>query len=180
YADECAGKGRLRWRAHANSDERRVGSTRDRAAGSASLTQELRLIARGPAIGGKQDFIVLALHRAARNAIRSDDTDAWARRTRRAFLTLRTRRSGRPGRTDRTSVAFWARRTSRALFALRTLAAAGDAGEQSQRHHQMRHTHCHILPEKCRAPIQLEDQTRQLGARTHARTPALAARKCFV
>src|SRR5262249_49444690 len=65
YADECAGKGRLRWRAHANSDERRVGSTRDRAAGSASLTQELRLIARGPAIGGKQDFIVLALHRAA-------------------------------------------------------------------------------------------------------------------
>src|SRR5262249_44721641 len=87
YADECAGKGRLRWRAHANSDERRVGSTRDRAAGSASLTQELRLIARGPAIGGKQDFIVLALHRAARNAIRSDDTDAWARRTRPAFLT---------------------------------------------------------------------------------------------
>src|SRR5262249_20686148 len=79
---------------------------RDRAAGSASLTQELRLIARGPAIGGKQDFIVLALHRAARNAIRSDDTDAWARRTRPAFLTLRTRRSGRPGRTDRTRSPF--------------------------------------------------------------------------
>ena len=29
---------------------------------SASLIQELRLIARGPAIRGDQDFIVLALH----------------------------------------------------------------------------------------------------------------------
>jgi hypothetical protein len=72
-----------------------------RAAGSAAFAEELRLIARRAAVSGDQDFIVLALHRAPWNAVRSDHSDARAGRTWRPFFTLRAWGPGGPaGPTD--------------------------------------------------------------------------------
>jgi hypothetical protein len=157
-------------RADANSDQRRVRSALDRATGSASFTEELRLIARGAAISGHQDLIVLTLHRASRNAIRPDDADTRARRTRLAFFTLWTGRSGGTRRTGRAGIAFRALRAGRALLTLRTFAAARHARELNQHHCQMRHAHCHILLGKAAPHSLLKDQTRQLGTRTDACT----------
>lgn len=147
-------------RADANRDQRRIRSAWHRAAGRASLAEKLCLIARRAAVSGDQDFIVLALHRTPRNAVRSDHPDTWAGRTWRAFFTLRAWRAGRPRRTGRTCIALGALRSGWALFALRTLAAASQAGEQRQRQRHcqrqgrrhLRHAHRHILPEKA-APV---------------------------
>ena len=93
---------RLLRRANANRDQWRIRRTWHRTAGSASFAEELRLIARCPAVSGDQDFIVLAFHRAPRNAVRSYHSDAWAGRTWRPFFTLQTWRTRRPppGRSD--------------------------------------------------------------------------------
>src|SRR5215469_5872107 len=96
------------WRGSANRDQRRIRTAWHWTAGSASFAEELRLIARRAAIGGDQDFVVLALHRAPRNAIRSDHSDARTGRTFRTFFTLRPRRTGRPRWTDRTGIALGA------------------------------------------------------------------------
>jgi hypothetical protein len=112
-------------RADANRDQRRIRSTWHRAAGSASIAEKLCLIARRAAVSGDQNFIVLALHRTPRNAVRSDHSDAWAGRTWRPFFTLRPWRAGRPSRTDRTGIALGALRPGWTLIALRTLATGG-------------------------------------------------------
>src|SRR6516162_5121569 len=90
-----ADSARLSWRGSANHDQRRIRTAWHWTAGSASFAEELRLIARGAAIGGDQDFVVLALHRAPRSAIRSDHSDARAGRACRTFFTLPPCRAGR-------------------------------------------------------------------------------------
>jgi len=124
-AEQVQGSARLLWRADANRNQRRIRSTWHRATGRASFAEELRLIARRAAVSGDQDFIVLALHRAPRNAVRSDHPDARTGRTGRPFITLRTWRTGRTRRTDRTCIALGTLRSGRAWIALRTLAAGG-------------------------------------------------------
>jgi len=137
-------------RSDANRDQRSIGRRPHGTTGRASFAQELRLISGRPAIGRHQDFIVLALHRAARHAVRFDDPDARARRTRLALRPSRAGRSGGTRRARRTGVAFRALRTRRAWIALRTLAATGQqtGHGQQQRHRncQMRCTHFQILP----------------------------------
>jgi len=140
-------------RADANRDQWRIRGARHRAAGSASLTEELRLIARRPAIGGDQDLIVLALYRALRNAVRSDDPDTRTRRPGWSFFTLRTWRARRTCRTDRACIAFGTLRSGWTGIALRTLAAAGQTGKQCNCQSQMRHAHRHSLPRKRRPTI---------------------------
>ena len=105
--------GLLLRRSDANRDQRSVGRRTRGTAGRPSFAEELRLISGRAAIGRHQDFVVLALHRATRHAIRFDHPDAWAGRTR---LSLRSGRTGRSG---------WACRTSRAGIALRTLRPRG-------------------------------------------------------
>ena len=90
-ANDAAKRRTLLRRADANGHQRRIRGTRYRAAGRASFTEKLRLIARRSAIGRDQDFIVLALYRASRNAVRTDHPDARAGRTRWTFFALWTR-----------------------------------------------------------------------------------------
>src|SRR5206468_12928539 len=103
----------------------RIRGTRYRAAGRAPFAEELRLIARRPAIGCDQNFVVLALHRASRNAVRTNDPDARARRTRWTFFALWTWGSRRLGRACRTYIAFGTLGSGRTLLALRALTTGG-------------------------------------------------------
>lgn len=115
----------LIWRGDANGDERGVGRRCRRAAGCAFFAQKLGLIAGRTAISRHQDFVVLALHCAARYAIRFDHPDTWAGRT---GLALRPGGSGRSGRsrwTGRTHVSFGTLWTRWTLITLRTFAATG-------------------------------------------------------
>src|ERR1700733_12778 len=89
----------LLWGAYTNRHQRGVGWARRGTAGSASFTQELRLVSGRPAIGRDQDFVVLALNRASRDAVRLDHPHARARWT---LLALRSLRTGRAGWTERT------------------------------------------------------------------------------
>jgi len=116
---------RLLWRGDTNRDQRRIRSTWHRAAGSAAFAEELRLIARRATVSGDEDFIVLALHRAPRHAVRSDHPDARAGWTWRPFFTLRAWRTRRPCRTDRARIALGTLGSRWPLIALRTLAAGG-------------------------------------------------------
>jgi len=170
-AEQAQGSSHLLRRAGANRDQRRIRSTWHRAAGSASFAEKLRLIARSAAIGGDQDFIILALHRAPRNTVRSDHPDAWAGRTWRPFFTLRTWRTRRPRRANRTRIALRALRPGWACIALRALDARSQAGEQHRSRATRAWSYCpHRKPPRYR---RLEDQTRQFGAR---RTLAVAER----
>jgi len=145
---------RLLRRANTNCNQRRIRSAWNRAAGSASFAEELCLIARRAAVSGDHDFIVLALHRAPRNAVQSDHPDAWAGRIWRPFFTLRAGRTRRPRRTDRTRIALGALRPGWTCIALRALTAGSQADEQHQCQRQgqrhVRHAHGHILPREGR------------------------------
>jgi hypothetical protein len=168
-------------RGDTNGDQGGIRSTRNGAAGGTSFAEELRLIASRSTIGRDQDFIVLALHRASRDTVGPNGPDAWAGRTEWTSFTLRTRRPRGAGRTDRTGIPLGPRRAGRTCIALRALAAGGQTGKQGHCQHQMRSAHCHILRARATAPL-LEDQTRQLDARTHARklADALAPEDSFV
>jgi hypothetical protein len=164
-ANDAAKRRALLRRADANGHQRRIRGTRYRAAGRAPFAEELRLITRRPAIGGDQDFVVLALHRASRNTVRTDHPDARAGRTRWTFFALWTRGSRRPGRAPPHLHRLW---VPEVRADPDRLAGLYHRRSSEQRHcqRQMRHAHRCILPRKTAAISRLEDQTRQLGART--------------
>jgi hypothetical protein len=137
-------------RADANGHQRGVRSRPRGTARGAPFAEELRLIAGRPAIGRHQHFIILALHGAARHAVRFDDPDAWRGRTSLALRTGWAGRPSRPCRTGRSGITFGPLRTRRTGIALRTLAASGQGPrhghEECHRNCQMRCTHFQNLP----------------------------------
>ena len=165
-------------RADANRDERGIRSACLGTAGSASLTEELRLITSWPAIGGNEDLVVLTLNRAARHAVGFDDPYAWARRTLRSLFTLRTGWTGRSCWSDRTGIALGTLRPSGACIALRTFAATGQSGQQRQCECQTRCTHFQILPRDV-APATRIRRSNSVAARKDEPAPAYWRPNCF-
>ena len=163
-------------RAHANRDQRGVGRGRRGTAGCASFAQELRWVAGRATIGRHQDFVVLALDRAPRYAVRFDDPNAGAGRTGRALRPGRTGWTGRTSRTRGPDVAFRALRPCWTRTALRALAAtgqgSGQARQQRYRNCQMRCTHFRILPSfRLESRSRTRQQKIKLGRLAQGRCP---------
>jgi hypothetical protein len=132
---------RLLGRGDADRDQRSVGRTGVGTAGRPFFAEELRRVAGRPAIGRDQDFVVLALHRTTREAIRFNDPNGRAWRTLLALRASRTGRTRRARGTNRTLIAFGALRSRRTCIPLRTLAATRQSRQQRHCECQMRCTH---------------------------------------
>lgn len=141
----------LLWRGCADRDQRLIGRASFWAAGRSAFAEELRGVARGPAIGRHQDFVIFALDRAARGAIGFDHPNAagGSHRTLRAGRTLRARGACRTGRTCgacSTDIALRPCRTGVALRSLATRRQSASCRQQYGRQCQMPCTHFQVLP----------------------------------
>jgi hypothetical protein len=170
YITQC----NLLWRCNANRDQRRVGRTGIRAAGSSTFTEYLRRVSGRPAIGRDQNLVILALHGAAGRAVRLHHPDARTGRPRRTLRARWAGRTGWAGRPHRADIALWPLGARGTGVTLRPFATTGqthnDPRQQYARECQMRCTHFQVLPKSlekdCRlhAPV-TEDQTAHFHAR---------------